>query len=558
MAPSPATPLSWVPPAPGEWALDRSHVNRPATLITQHVQTIGTARGTRKVFAELGAPVDALDFRFVNGLTYSRVRPLVRPDKPAAKLPPLPVLRLLTRLHPEMRRRAKVASRLEDLRPWREVVRAWQDNGGLRDRCDAVNLELQEAPLGAMGDTEAVAHARRCVDHATEMFELHFWLHGYDLGPIGLLLATCNGWGIPPAEVIPLLEGASPSTSAAEKALRRIRDAVEAAGASPTTLGELRAVSAEVAAEVDDYLRRRGHLVVSRYDIDGLTLVESPEVLLATVLAARDDTARAAVATERTTALTAAVRARVPEGERATFDRALTEARAAMDLRDDNGPHTLEWPLGLMRMALLEVGRRMVAAGLAHCAEHALELSPEELTVALVPARSPGADELAARQHWRHTVDVDDAPRVLGGPEPKPPLEVLPAPLAKVAGLVQMVIAEAGLDGVVRTSGLRGFGVGTEVYRGTARLASNPEAALESLEPGDVLVVPCTTPAYNMVLTLAGAVVTAEGGPLSHAAVLARELGIAGVVGAPRALHDIPDGATVEVDPVAGEVRVVG
>jgi pyruvate,water dikinase len=78
------------------------------------------------------------------------------------------------------------------------------------------------------------------------------------------------------------------------------------------------------------------------------------------------------------------------------------------------------------------------------------------------------------------------------------------------------------------------------------------------MEPGDVLVVPCTTPAFNMVLTLAGAIVTAEGGALSHAAVLARELGIPAVVGAPGALHEIPDGATVEVDPVAGTVRVVG
>ena len=74
---------------------------------------------------------------------------------------------------------------------------------------------------------------------------------------------------------------------------------------------------------------------------------------------------------------------------------------------------------------------------------------------------------------------------------------------------------------------------------------------------GDVLVVPCTTPAYNAVLTLAAAVVTADGGPLSHAAVLARELGISAVVGARGALTEIPDGALIDVDPVVGEVRVV-
>ena len=64
------------------------------------------------------------------------------------------------------------------------------------------------------------------------------------------------------------------------------------------------------------------------------------------------------------------------------------------------------------------------------------------------------------------------------------------------------------------------------------------------------------TPAYNTILPLAGAVVTAEGGPLSHAAVLARELGIPAVVGVTGA-HTIPDGATIEVDPTAGEVRIL-
>jgi phosphohistidine swiveling domain-containing protein len=43
---------------------------------------------------------------------------------------------------------------------------------------------------------------------------------------------------------------------------------------------------------------------------------------------------------------------------------------------------------------------------------------------------------------------------------------------------------------------------------------------------------------------------------MSHAAVLARELGIPAIIGARGAL-DIPDGATVEVDPAAGRVRIV-
>ena len=65
-----------------------------------------------------------------------------------------------------------------------------------------------------------------------------------------------------------------------------------------------------------------------------------------------------------------------------------------------------------------------------------------------------------------------------------------------------------------------------------------------------------TTPAYNAVLPLAGAVVVEEGGPLCHAAVIARELDIPAVVGAASAVSLIADGDIVEVDPAAGVVRV--
>ena len=80
---------------------------------------------------------------------------------------------------------------------------------------------------------------------------------------------------------------------------------------------------------------------------------------------------------------------------------------------------------------------------------------------------------------------------------------------------------------------------------------------LRTIEPGDVLVAPFTTPAYNTVLTIAGAIVVEEGGVLCHAAVMARELEIPAVIGAQGAMTRIDDGAMVEVDPVAGRVRVV-
>ncbi|MFM7921540.1 MAG: four helix bundle protein, partial [Planctomycetaceae bacterium] len=85
---------------------------------------------------------------------------------------------------------------------------------------------------------------------------------------------------------------------------------------------------------------------------------------------------------------------------------------------------------------LLELGRRMQARGLVHVPDHALELTPEEINIALTD-KSHGAEELAGRHRWRTTVNIEDAPRKLGNPEPVPPLDILPKGLAYVAGFIQ-------------------------------------------------------------------------------------------------------------------------
>lgn len=77
------------------------------------------------------------------------------------------------------------------------------------------------------------------------------------------------------------------------------------------------------------------------------------------------------------------------------------------------------------------------------------------------------------------------------------------------------------------------------------------------IEPGDVLVTNSTTTAFNVVLPLLGALVTDQGGLLSHAATVAREYGLPAVVGTTDATRIVPDGARVRVDGTVGEVEVV-
>ena len=57
------------------------------------------------------------------------------------------------------------------------------------------------------------------------------------------------------------------------------------------------------------------------------------------------------------------------------------------------------------------------------------------------------------------------------------------------------------------------------------------------------------------MLATAGAVVVENGGLLCHAAVIAREYGIPGLVGVTGVTGQITDGALVRVDPVKGTIR---
>jgi rifampicin phosphotransferase len=537
------------PPAPGMWELDRSHYPGGTTPILQWLME-GCPAGMRRAFEEFGMPAETLDVRFVQGFMYTRLRPLISPDRVVTKLPPVAVLKLVVRLHPGMRRRAKQASRALALRPWRHVIAEWEHT--IRPRLEQENAAWRNTDMSTLDDAALAGHLEELLAYCRTNFELHFYLHASDLGPTGLLLHDCQRWGIAPQEVIPALTGASPSTSAPALALSSLRRLIEAAGRRPNSLDDVRAVSADAAAQLDEYLRRRGPMMISRYDIDGHTLEEEPDIVLTTILDGSDVSAASDAS-----AVATALRERVPAEERALFDERLTEARSAADLRDDNGPNTVEYPIGVLRHALLEAGRRLASRGRIKRAEHALELQPTEVGPLLRDLAGPSAEELSARAVRRRQVAELDPPARLGPVETPPPLEVLAPAHQVLVGAVMTVLVHLGMTSERRPEPLTGFGVGTTSYRGRARVALDPEVALEEMEPGDILVTRFTTPAYNTVLAIAGAIVTAEGALLCHAAVMARELGIPAVVGAQGALREISDGDMIEVDPVAAVVRVL-
>ncbi len=112
--------------------------------------------------------------------------------------------------------------------------------------------------------------------------------------------------------------------------------------------------------------------------------------------------------------------------------------------------------------------------------------------------------------------------------------------------------APAGLE-----RSLQGIGVSPGVARGPVRVVRDPSDP-SALEPGDVLVAPITDPAWTPLFLVASAVVVEVGANMSHAAIVARELGIPAVVSVPRATEALVQGTMVEIDGTAGTVTRLG
>ena len=80
---------------------------------------------------------------------------------------------------------------------------------------------------------------------------------------------------------------------------------------------------------------------------------------------------------------------------------------------------------------------------------------------------------------------------------------------------------------------------------------------ISKLNSKEILVTPMTTPDFVVAMEKAGAIVTDLGGLTSHAAIVAREMGVPCIVGTENATEVLKDGDLVVVDADNGKVRKV-
>ena len=114
--------------------------------------------------------------------------------------------------------------------------------------------------------------------------------------------------------------------------------------------------------------------------------------------------------------------------------------------------------------------------------------------------------------------------------------------------------ADAKLPPPAAGTTVTGIAVSGGVASGPARVIHDPSDP-RGLDAGDVLVCAITDPSWTPLFLGAAAVVCDTGAVLSHAAIVARELGIPAVLSVP-GITGVADGTMLHVDGTTGTVRV--
>jgi pyruvate,water dikinase len=110
--------------------------------------------------------------------------------------------------------------------------------------------------------------------------------------------------------------------------------------------------------------------------------------------------------------------------------------------------------------------------------------------------------------------------------------------------------------GSATNAAISGFPGAEGIVEGRARVIASPEQG-DQLQTGEILVTTITNVGWTPLFPRAAAVVTDVGAPLSHAAIVARELGIPAVVGCGNATMLLHTGDIVRVNGGQGTVELL-
>jgi pyruvate,water dikinase len=516
------------------WFWDPSHFPEPVTPAAETFDLPAMAAGFAAAAAELRRPLAGQYVRVAHGYVYFGVDV---PSSPAE----------LTAA--ESRYQATVAPRLET------ALRDWTD----RYAAEALRLtSALEQIAGSNVDDRAFAGL---LDEAIDLRSQQWRVHDLALVPAMEAAARFTDryaerlGGALPAQT--LLQGFPNRATEASEALESLAEAIRLRPAladriiaglvPPSTIGRAASDDAWFAETLDAFLTNYGARAAA-WDVGAPTWRENPAPVLTLIadhlrlppMEPGANRRRAAAARE---SAIAAARAGMPPDERADFMRTLAAAQAYVVVSEDHNTLIDQQGMAALRAVLLAAGERLVAGGRLARREDAVWLRRQELIDALRGERA--VDGLPSRRRgWRRRYARTPPPRTLG-----PALPEWAAENSTLSGFFGL-----GAEPAATAGGLSGTAASAGTVEGRACVVRSLDE-IDTLEPGDILVCPMTSPAWTPWLGLIAGAVVETGGLLSHTAILAREFGIPCVTNARAATSLIRQGAIIRVDGDTGRVN---
>ena len=180
------------------------------------------------------------------------------------------------------------------------------------------------------------------------------------------------------------------------------------------------------------------------------------------------------------------------------------------------------------RAAARELGRLHVAAGRLDEVDDIFSFTMDEVQELPDNARDVVAFRQGRREHYRALT----LPVTFTG---------APVPIERTPAVDDVVTGAAASPGHAE---------------GIANVIIDPDAATP-LEEGEILVCRFTDPSWTPLFLLASALVIDIGGPTSHGAIVARELGVPCVIGTGNGTLSIGSGDRIAVDGSTGQVKIL-
>lgn len=238
-------------------------------------------------------------------------------------------------------------------------------------------------------------------------------------------------------------------------------------------------------------------------------------------------------------------------------DEAGTKLRRVLDLSLRMNPLTPDHHFFIdqatnayVRLVLIAIGRKLVESGVLRDAEDVMMLRYNELRVLMAnPTAFDALEIVGGRRDERERSFAVRPPDWIGTATESQ----LAFPYYTLWGFPERFHRKQPET----TDIVHGLAGSPGIVEGTARLVASLDE-FDQVQDGEILVCQMTNPAWVVLFTRIGGLVTDAGGVASHPAVVAREFGLPAVVGTSVATQRIRTGDRVRVNGATGVVDIFG